>query len=157
MVDLVRSGRHPRIFKGGHALQTEGITPKNTKETEKVSMPAPTEESKYIQQHLANERTFLAWIRTVIAITGVGFVTTNLHFELTSGHHHYADVIVQVIGMVTVLVGFVAAVFCVRSYLIKRTGINTSSFRSTAAFAVFLSATIMLLLVIMMIYLLVAN
>ncbi|MDF9760288.1 hypothetical protein OKW24_002061 [Peribacillus simplex] len=34
---------------------------------------------KYAQQHLANERTFLAWIRTVIAIVGVGFLTTSLH------------------------------------------------------------------------------
>ncbi len=33
-----------------------------------------TEDSKYIQQHLANERTFLAWIRTSIAIIGIAFL-----------------------------------------------------------------------------------
>ncbi|MGD6932567.1 DUF202 domain-containing protein, partial [Bacillus thuringiensis] len=27
-----------------------------------------TVDSKYIQQHLANERTYLAWLRTAIAI-----------------------------------------------------------------------------------------
>lgn len=45
---------------------------------------------KYAQQHLANERTFLAWIRTVIAIVGVGFLTTSLHF--TIGVHRDARI-----------------------------------------------------------------
>ncbi|WP_241663292.1 DUF202 domain-containing protein [Peribacillus simplex] len=37
---------------------------------------------KYAQQHLANERAFLAWVRTVIAIVGVGFLATSLHFTI---------------------------------------------------------------------------
>lgn len=41
---------------------------------------SPGESVKYAQQHLANERTYLAWIRTAISITGVGFLTTSLHF-----------------------------------------------------------------------------
>ena len=40
-----------------------------------------TVESKYIQQHLANERTYLPWIRTAIAIIGLGFLATTLHFN----------------------------------------------------------------------------
>lgn len=40
-----------------------------------------TLDSKYIQQHLANERTYLARIRTRITIIGVGFLITNLHFS----------------------------------------------------------------------------
>ncbi|MDF2857771.1 MAG: hypothetical protein K0Q87_3622 [Neobacillus sp.] len=42
------------------------------KEIERENIP--TLDSRYIQQHLANERTFLAWIRTAIAIIGVGFL-----------------------------------------------------------------------------------
>jgi putative membrane protein len=37
----------------------------------------PTErkvETKYVHQHLASDRTFLAWIGTAIAIFGVGFL-----------------------------------------------------------------------------------
>ncbi|WP_082220443.1 YidH family protein [Domibacillus robiginosus] len=40
-----------------------------------------TKSSAFIQQHLANERTYLAWIRTSIAIIGIGFLISNLHFN----------------------------------------------------------------------------
>ncbi|GEO26066.1 hypothetical protein AAC03nite_18510 [Alicyclobacillus acidoterrestris] len=49
---------------------------------EQIKVNETQNEAKYVQQHLANERTFLAWIRTSIAIMGVGFVTTSLYFEL---------------------------------------------------------------------------
>lgn len=33
-----------------------------------------TERTDHVSEHLANERTFLAWVRTAIAIIGLGFV-----------------------------------------------------------------------------------
>ncbi|WP_371018751.1 YidH family protein [Pseudalkalibacillus sp. JSM 102089] len=38
-----------------------------------------------VQQLLANERTFLAWVRTSIAIIGIGFLTASLHFTRAAG------------------------------------------------------------------------
>ncbi|MDQ0484448.1 YidH family protein [Guptibacillus hwajinpoensis] len=38
-----------------------------------------------VQQLLANERTFLAWVRTSIAIIGIGFLTASLHFTRAVG------------------------------------------------------------------------
>ncbi|MDU0205380.1 YidH family protein [Paenibacillus sp. MAH-36] len=38
-------------------------------------------ESKLVQQHLANERTFLAWVRTGIATIGLGFLATGIVFR----------------------------------------------------------------------------
>ncbi|PYZ91694.1 hypothetical protein CR194_18890 [Salipaludibacillus keqinensis] len=43
----------------------------------------PTIDSSYIQQHLANERTFLAWVRTALAMKGIGFLIFGI--ELTVG------------------------------------------------------------------------
>lgn len=40
-----------------------------------------TIDSNYIQQHLANERTYLAWIRTALAMVGIGFLIVNIHFR----------------------------------------------------------------------------
>lgn len=43
-----------------------------------------TYESKYVQQHLANERTFLAWVRTGIASIGLGFLASGIVFRATN-------------------------------------------------------------------------
>lgn len=53
-------------------------------------------ESKTVQQHLANERTFLAWVRTGIAMAGIGFLAAGFGFHSTTYdriahllcHHH---------------------------------------------------------------------
>ncbi|OTW44996.1 hypothetical protein BK699_28235 [Bacillus thuringiensis serovar mexicanensis] len=39
-------------------------------------------DSKYMQQHLANERTYLAWLRTAISVFGLGFLVANLHLAV---------------------------------------------------------------------------
>ncbi|HDR5272410.1 DUF202 domain-containing protein [Bacillus thuringiensis] len=39
-------------------------------------------DSKYMQQHLANERTYLAWLRTVISVSDLGFLVANLHLAV---------------------------------------------------------------------------
>ncbi|MHA4180714.1 DUF202 domain-containing protein [Bacillus cereus] len=35
-----------------------------------------------MQQHLANERTYLAWLRTVISVSDLGFLVANLHLAV---------------------------------------------------------------------------
>jgi putative membrane protein len=48
------------------------------------------------RDHLANERTFLAWVRTALGLLGLGFVLARMglfleQLALTSlpGHHHF--------------------------------------------------------------------
>ncbi|WP_214774212.1 DUF202 domain-containing protein [Exiguobacterium sp. s37] len=89
-----------------------------------------TIDSQYIQQHLANERTFLAWIRTAITVIGIGFLVTNFHYyrsENVSGAEHQ---LISAIGMLSILFGISTILVGTRSYLKKVHTINTQQFKS---------------------------
>lgn len=110
-------------------------------------------ESKYVQQHLANERTFLAWIRTTITIIGIGLVTTSLHFELKVSENYKADLLIRIIGFSTLLLGLLTLLFAVSSYIRKRKGINTNTFHSASTFITFMGSFLVGILLLFGIYL----
>ncbi|GMA63175.1 DUF202 domain-containing protein [Alicyclobacillus fastidiosus] len=110
-------------------------------------------EAKYVQQHLANERTFLAWIRTAIAIMGVGFVTTSLHFELRGVASSKADVLIKAVGYASLVLGCLTFVSATLAYLRKRAGINRGEFRASSWIVMFLAVALILIAVIFGLYL----
>ncbi|MBA2939730.1 DUF202 domain-containing protein [Paenibacillus sp. CGMCC 1.16610] len=55
-------------------------------------------ESKLVQQHLANERTFLAWVRTGIATVGLGFLASGVVFRATQ-YSYYIHKIAAIVGI----------------------------------------------------------
>ncbi|MGG5253206.1 YidH family protein [Neobacillus sp. SM06] len=87
-----------------------------------------TVDSRYIQQHLANERTYLAWIRTCITIIGVGFLITNLHFSSLSAKIGLSDLLAQIGGLASIIVGIVTLISTTVSYFKKSIDINRQSF-----------------------------
>ncbi len=107
-----------------------------------------TNESKYIQQHLANERTFLAWIRTAIAIIGIGFLTTSLHFNSLQGDP-IQDRIAAGISVVSIFIGLTIIIGSTINYYRTRKHINTQTFVSADVFIKMMAvvATIVLLFV----------
>jgi putative membrane protein len=89
--------------------------------------------SSQSQQHLANQRTFLAWLRTCIALIGLGFVvarfglvlfpfftgvgdasnyTTNLATSFETSTHYSS-----IIGTSMVILGIVFAIFALKNYI----------------------------------------
>jgi putative membrane protein len=86
----------------------------------------------YSQQHLANQRTFLAWLRTCVALIGLGFIvsrfglllspifvgedpsiaTTNPATAFESSTHFSSF-----IGTGMVVLGIVFTVFALRNYI----------------------------------------
>ncbi|HTT97555.1 MAG TPA: DUF202 domain-containing protein [Rhizomicrobium sp.] len=57
-----------------------------------------------MREHAANERTFLAWVRTSIGIIGFGFLV--LRFDVHSPFAHVSALILIVLG--TVMIGVAA-------------------------------------------------
>ncbi|WP_257150900.1 YidH family protein [Bacillus toyonensis] len=100
-------------------------------EQHKVKSKVPeTVDSKYIQQHLANERTYLAWLRTAIAIAGLGFLVANFHLAVRKELSSLNNKIAIGIGIGSVIAGISIIVIATLQYLIKRQNINSQTFRA---------------------------
>jgi putative membrane protein len=76
-----------------------------------MTSPNPNE----LRDHLANERTFLAWIRTAITLVGLGFVVAKFGILLreVGGAHIHSETARAgaVVGVALVVGGVVAAFF----------------------------------------------
>ncbi|MDP5216426.1 DUF202 domain-containing protein [Ruegeria sp. 2205SS24-7] len=56
------------------------------------------------REHAANERTFLAWVRTVIAIVGFGLVATRMNDEPVT---IWTETLMMVAGALVLLLAYV--------------------------------------------------
>ncbi|CEG27232.1 YidH family protein [Bacillus sp. B-jedd] len=117
----------------------------------------PTIDSKYIQQHLANERTYLAWIRTAIAIIGVGFLVTNLHFNMRSTLTPINDFMANLIGVASVLLGISVIIMATVSYLQKVKTINNQTFKSPKVSIILLGILVVMIAVFFSVYFIMVN
>lgn len=109
-------------------------------------------DSKYIQQHLANERTYLAWVRTSITIMGVGFLITNLHFSTLTIKINMANLLARLIGLASILVGIIALLFTTISYFKKGREINNQTFKFSRSMVVYLSISLILVFLVFGLY-----
>ncbi|MGI8386562.1 YidH family protein [Robertmurraya sp. P23] len=111
----------------------------------------PTIDSNYIQQHLANERTYLAWIRTSITIIGVGFLITNLHFSFIS-KDQLGDILAQTIGLTSIFVGIITIILSTIGYFKKGRDINNQTFVYPRVITLCLSILLLLIFLFFGIY-----
>ncbi|WP_040393254.1 YidH family protein [Effusibacillus pohliae] len=103
-----------------------------------------TVDSKYVQQHLANERTFLAWIRTSITIVGLGFLAAGVVFRSTP-FTHLANTIAAFVGIGSVVLGGLVFGFATRNFFVNRKKINEETFQSPRAIMFVIFACLVLL------------
>ncbi|AFZ35178.1 protein of unknown function DUF202 [Stanieria cyanosphaera PCC 7437] len=80
---------------------------KTEKEPENLEKPKRRNSSR-VRDHLANERTYLAWMRTAISLMGFGVVIVRLRFfkppiTTTPGNGWKLGLIFSLVGLVTVL------------------------------------------------------
>lgn len=100
-------------------------------------------DSSHSQQHLVNQRTFLAWLRTCVALIGLGFVfakfglflfpistggdpstsTTNLAMSFETSTYYSS-----IIGISMVILGIIFAIFALRNYIYTYKSIESNTF-----------------------------
>ncbi|MFD2613856.1 YidH family protein [Paenibacillus gansuensis] len=100
-----------------------------------------SEDQIYVQQHLANERTFLAWVRTGTAIIGLGFLAAGLVFN-SSANQEVIHKLAAFTGITSVLLGVLVILFAAKDYYIIQRGIREQKFRPRTTIIMFVFASL---------------
>lgn len=108
---------------------------------------------KYAQQHLANERTYLAWIRTAISIAGVGFLTTSLHFTSKISSNPFINTLVIILGIFACVICFIICVLSTWQYRKKRREIQAGIYIPSNHSIIFVSSIFSFLVFMILMYL----
>ncbi|HLJ32768.1 MAG TPA: DUF202 domain-containing protein [Ktedonobacteraceae bacterium] len=114
--------------------------------------------SKKVSDHLANERTFLAWVRTSIAVIAFGFVVERfglllrqlgLKGNLVGGTVPYS----KLLGIIITLLGIALLVIALINFMQIRRSIDEEHFHPGITFAIILTAVAALIGILLAIYL----
>ena len=97
--------------------------------------PAPIEPPS-VRDHLANERTLLAWVRTALTVIGLGFIVDRLALQGASGG------IEALIGVGLVLLGGGLAIAGAYSFLRARRELASGSYRPAVGLQVGVVVTV---------------
>lgn len=106
----------------------------------------------YTQQHLANERTYLAWIRTAISIVGVGFLATSLHFTMGVVRNPFVDLFTITLDIFACVFGLVIIFTATRTYREKRQQIILETFYSSNLRISMISTMLSIMIIMVIIY-----
>ena len=118
------------------------------------------------QQHLANERTFLAWLRTSVALIGLGFVVSRFGLFLRTiilGHSLPVSTLNQnsvnysfssLVGTSMVVLGIVFTGFALKNYLDTHNSIMKGSYLPKHIYIYLISISLIVLGAIVVTYLL---
>jgi len=112
------------------------------------------------REHLANERTFLAWIRTSIALMGFGFVIVKFTLFLkeisllleTKGVS--SKEFSAIVGVIMVALGVMIAVLAFLQYKKYENQLNNNSYVSSSMLSLFITLIILIGGIILILYLL---
>src|SRR2546425_9616535 len=116
--------------------------------------------SKKVTDHLANERTFLAWVRTGLATITFGFVVERFGLLLrelgfksnlpSAFSVHYSSII----GIALTLLGVAIMIVALVNFLHIRQAIDKEQFHPPAGFAIVLTILASLIGALLAVYLL---
>lgn len=113
------------------------------------------------REHLANERTFLAWVRTGIALMGFGFVIVKFALFLKQASIMLAGKAIApprgysaIIGIVMVALGVVMTVLAFWQYKKTMRQLNNNSYMPSSVLSALLTIAIVLGGILLLVFLL---
>jgi putative membrane protein len=109
--------------------------------------------SKKVTDHLANERTFLAWIRTGLATIAIGFVVVRFGLTTTGNTTVIPSHLSSFFGVCLTVLGVIMMIVALLEFLHNRRSINAERFHSSASFPIILTILASLVGVMLAIYL----
>ena len=119
--------------------------------------------SPKVTDHLANERTFLAWVRTALAIMVFGFAVERVglalrEFDLKSAYFpvssiHYSTLV----GVGLVCLGVVMLVLALTNFLTIRSAIDNQNFHPQANISIVLTILSGIIGLMLAVYLIVSG
>jgi putative membrane protein len=114
--------------------------------------PLPNE----MRDHLANVRTFLAWVRTAITIMAFGFVVAKFGLllrELPGQHAHPAELhLATVIGSVLVILGALFLAMATVDFLVVKRQIEAQKIAFSVAIHLLLAGILIVIAIVVAIY-----
>jgi putative membrane protein len=125
------------------------------------SVPARQPGPNELRDHLANERTFLAWIRTSIAIVALGFVVAKFGILLREIGGQHVHVLTAragaVVGVALVLAGLATAVLATLKFLRIRRDIENALVNFSPALDLMLAGVVALSSIALAVYMIVTS
>jgi len=124
--------------------------------------PKKTADSSNCKDHLANERTYLAWIRTNLGIMAFGFVVEKFSFFLQEfaaflGRSELPKSTLQgyssTFGITLVAIGAILCIFAFLKFKRTENQINENTYRSTSLLYSVLGLLVFLVGVFLIVYL----
>ncbi len=99
-----------------------------------MNQEKPPRRDSYVREHLANERTFLAWIRTALALMGFGVVIARLRWLIPSPSPvHSGTINVLTLGLMLSLLGVATVVFALCHFLATRRALENDDYQPLGA------------------------
>ena len=96
-----------------------------------------------VRDHLANERTYLAWMRTSVSLMGFGMVILRLSYLIPAQMPRTGQG--WKLGLLFALVGLLTVLFATLHYFVIRRGIDDDTYEPTSWWVIFFSICVALI------------
>ena len=110
-----------------------------------------------VTDHMANERTYLAWVRTGITVIALGFVVAKFGIivrELGSNVPTSSYGLSSIIGVLLVIAGSFMQVMALRSFIRNRTSIESGTYTPSYLSEIWLGIMVLVMAVLLIYYML---